>query len=396
MKIKNSPLKVALVHDYLKEIGGAEKVFEELTDLFPNAPIYTTLYRPSFFGPHRERLEKKLAGRVHQSFFGHLPFAHKIISPFRFFSPLAFKLFNFRTFDLIITSATGAFFPNSLNKQSAKLICYCHTPPRYLYGLPTGRDVKKYKVINFVLQFIFHIFRLLDFKYSQNVDQYIANSATTASRIKKFYRRDSVVINPPVEIEKNAKFGILNTQRTRACEPEGSEYCKIPNEQGYYLTGGRFTYAKRFDIAIQACNKLKLPLKIFGRDFSGVEAQLRSIAGPTIEFVGEVNDAQKFELYAGAKAFLFTSDQEDFGIMPVEAMSQGCPVVAYGVGGATETVIDGKTGVLFKGLTTDSCAQAITRLQKLKIDPQICISQAQNFSRQKFISKIKKLTGKYA
>lgn len=374
-------MKIALVHDYLKEIGGAEKTFEVLTDLFPNAPIYTTLYCPSFFGPHRERLEKKWAGRIRQSFFSYIPFAHKLVSPLRFLSPLAFKLFNFQAFDLILTSATGAFFPNSLNKRSAKLICYCHTPPHYLYGLPTGRDIKKYQIVNGALQFLFHLFRLLDFKFSQNVDQYIANSATTASRIQKSYRRDSIIINPPIEINKK------NFSPSLSREGVGG---------GFYLTGGRLAYAKRFDIAIEACNKLKLPLKIFGRDFSGVETELKKIAGPTIEFVGEVDDAQKFELYSKAKAFLFTSDQEDFGIMPVEAMSQGCPVVAYGVGGATETVLDGQTGVLFKELTTASCVEALKRLRKLKIDPQVCIAQAQSFSKEKFITKIKKLTGKYA
>ena len=160
-------MKIALVHDYLKEIGGAETVLETLSDLFPDAPIYTTLYRPQNFGPHRDRLEKKWGSRIHQSLFKYIPFASKLISPLRLLSPLAFRLFNFQTFDLIITSATGAYFPNALNKKSAKLICYCHTPPRYLYGLPTARDLKKYPVFNALSEIANHFLRLLDFRWAQ-------------------------------------------------------------------------------------------------------------------------------------------------------------------------------------------------------------------------------------
>jgi hypothetical protein len=139
-------MRIALVHDYLKEYGGAESVLEALSDIFPDAPIYTTLYCPGSFGPHRTRLTQKWSHRIHQSFFQYLPFAHKIISPLRLLSPLAFKSFDFSEFDLIITSATGAYFPNLINKKQAKLVCYCHTPPRYLYGLPTARNFTKTKL----------------------------------------------------------------------------------------------------------------------------------------------------------------------------------------------------------------------------------------------------------
>jgi glycosyltransferase involved in cell wall biosynthesis len=367
-------MRIALVHDYLKEFGGAESVLETLSDLFPDAPIYTSLYYPSFFGPHRERLEKKWSHRIHKSLFRFVPFASKLISPLRVISPLAFKTFDFSGFDLIITSATGAYFPNSLNKRGARLVCYCHTPPRYLYGLPTARVWTKNPIVRTLVLFVNHFLRLLDYKYSQNVDEYIANSRTIAGRIKKYYRRDSVVINPPVDIAPTKAPAKPSTTPPQ-----------------YYLTGGRFARAKRFDVAIEACNQLKLPLKVFGRDFANIGAELRALAGPTIEFVGEVTQEQKFELYRGAKAYLFCSDNEDFGIMPVEAMSQGCPVVAYGVGGATETVVDGKTGVLFKELTVASCVQALKKLQKLKISHKDCVSRASEFSTPIFINKIQKL-----
>jgi len=371
---KKSEIKIALVQDYIKEFGGAESVLETLSDIFPNAPIYTSIYQPKYLGPHQERLEKKWQGRIHQSFFQYIPFAQKIISPLRLFSSLAFKSFNFSKFDLIISSATGAYFPNSLNKKSAKLICYCHTPPRYLYGLPTARKFTQNKFIKFLVDIVNHFLRLSDFKYSQNVDQYLANSATTAARIKKYYRRDSQVINPPVELPNN----FPNKPATLKTKP-------------YFLAGGRLAQAKRFDIAIQACNQLKLNLKIFGRDFSNTLEDLKKISGPTIDFVGEVNQEEKAKLYQNAQAFIFSADQEDFGIVPVESMAYGCPVIAYKSGGVTETVVDGKTGIFFDKLTTDSCANAIQKFQKLKINSSDCVSRASEFSTIKFISKIKKL-----
>jgi len=366
--------KIAIVQDYIKEFGGAESVLESISEIFPNAPIYTTLYCPKFFGPHRDRLEKKWGNRVHQSFFKFIPFAYKIISPLRLLSPLAFKLFDFSKFDLIITSATGAYFPNSLNKGQAKLICYCHTPPRYLYGLPTARNLTKNKFIYALVQIVNHFLRLLDFKYSQNVDQYIANSQTTADRIQKFYHRDSTIINPPIDLP-NVKNKAASSKST----------------EEFYLTGGRLARAKRYDIAIQACNKLNVKLKIFGRDFANFAQELKDMAGHSIEFLGEVDQTQKDKLYSQAKAFIFCSDNEDFGIVPVESMAHGCPVIAYKSGGVTETVIENKTGIFFDELTRDSCAKAIQKFQKLKINSKDCFSRAQYFSQEKFVEKIKKL-----
>lgn len=367
-------IKIALVHDYLKEYGGAESVLETLSDMYPDAPIYTTLYSPQFFGPHRNRLEKKWHGRIHQSFFGYLPFAHKLLSPFRFLSPLAFKSFDFSNYDIIISSATGAFFPNSLNKKTAKLICYCHTPPRYLYNLATARSLDSwfYKLVNIPLQFVLHFYRLFDFSFAQNVDQFIANSTTTYLRIKKFYRKDSIIINPPVDIPK------LSTNHDLQSNP-------------FFFAGGRLTNAKRYDIAIQACNKLHLPLKIFGRGFAGFSDELKKISGPTIEFLGEVTQDQKNKLFASATAYIFSSDNEDFGMVSVESQSFGCPVIGYNSGGIAETVIDGKTGILFDKLAPDSCVEAINKFQKSNIKSSDCIANAQKFSKEVFEKKIKNL-----
>lgn len=389
-------MRIALVQDYLKEYGGAEAVFETLTDIFPEADIYTTLYCPHFFGPHRDRLEKKWGSRIHQSFFRFIPFSYKIISPLRLLSPLAFKLFNFSSYDLIITSATGAYFPNSLNKKSAKLICYCHTPPRYLYGLPTARDLKKYPLFNFLAEVANHFLRLFDFTYAQNVDLFIANSATTAARIQKFYRRDSVVINPPIDLPKikNAKHNFSRAQSSEWRSYEGVSTVKNSCEL-FYLTGGRLARAKRYDIAIEACNQLKVPLKIFGRDFACFESELRKISGPTIEFLGEVTQEQKAKLFSEASAYLFCSDNEDFGMVSVEAQSYGCPVVGYNSGGIRETVIDGKTGILFDELTPESCADAIRKLKKLNIKSSDCIHHSLKFSTETFVKKIKSLVSRF-
>ena len=373
---KPHSFKIAIVQDYIKEFGGAEAVLETLSEIFPDAPIYTTLYRPKFLGPHQARLAKKWQGRIHQSFFQYIPFAHKIISPLRLLSPLAFKSFDFSQFDLIITSATGAYFPNLINKKQAKLICYCHTPPRYLYGLPTARNFTKNKFIYALVQILNHFLRLTDFKSSQNVDQFIANSQTTADRIKKFYRRDSLIINPPIDLPKTKP----------ALSREGGR-----RPEGFFLAGGRLARAKRYDIAIKACNQLNLKLKIFGRDFANFADELKAMAGPTIEFLGEISQDQKDQLYSQSQAFIFCSDNEDFGMVPVESMAHGCPVIAYKSGGTAETVIDGKTGVFFDELTPKSCVSAIQKFQKLKISSQDCLSRASEFSKEKFISKITKL-----
>ena len=376
--------KIALVQDYIKEFGGAEAVLETLSDIFPDAPIFTSIYKPEYLGPHQSRLQQKWQGRIHQSFFQYIPFAHKIISPLRLFSSLAFKSFDFSKFDIIITSATGAYFPNSLNKKNAKLICYCHTPPRYLYGLPTARKFTQNKFIKALVDIINHFLRLRDFGYSQNVDQYIANSKTTAARIQKFYRRDSIIINPPVDLPK------IKPALSRSIDtPERVEGAR--RAEGFFLAGGRLARAKRFDIAIQACNQLGLNLKIFGRDFANTLEDLKKISGPTIEFIGEVTQEEKAKLYQNAQAFIFSADQEDFGIVPVESMAYGCPVVAYRSGGVTETVVENKTGVFFDELNPESAAAAIQKFQKLKIKSSDCIFRAAEFSTEKFISKIKKL-----
>lgn len=376
-------MKIAIVHDYLKEYGGAERVLEVLSEIYPEAPIYTSLYLPQFLGPHRKKFIGK---KIITSFLQKMPLADKLISPFRLIAPLAFENFDFSHFDVVIVSATGAYNPNLIiTKPETLHLCYCHTPPRYLYGLPTARDWKKHwwgRVIGEAMNFFL---RPIDFASAQRPDFFIANSKNTARRIEKFYRRDSTVIYPPVEMQKG---------EGRRVESEGKKY---------FLAGGRLARAKRYDLAIVACNELKLPLKIFGADFSGYEEELKKIAGETIEFLGEVTEEKKAELFANCQAYIFPSEEEDFGIAPVEAMVAGRPVIALRSGGVMESVIEGKTGTFFNppssldklGTSEGHSEPMLKNLIKVlrdfdpkKYRPEDCRKQAEKFSKERFKREI--------
>lgn len=368
-------MKIALVHDYIKEYGGAEKVLETLHEIYPKAPIYTSVYLPKYLGPHQERFAKM---NIRPSWLQKLPFKAKLISPLRLIAPKVFGAMNFSKYDVVIVSATGAYTPNMIEKGKATHLCYCHTPPRYLYGYATARDWKKYALFRFAATIANHFLRIVDFESAQKVDYFIANSKETASRIYKFYRKDATVIYPPVEL------------------PELQEKPISIKNRGYYLAGGRLARAKRPDLAIKACTKLDLPLKVFGREFAGYGAELKSLAGPTVEFLGEIPDEEKFNLMAGARAFIFPADSEDFGITPVEAMACGTPVIAHRSGGVVESVIEGKTGLFFDDLSTASLSAAIKKFEKRSFDPQYCIAQARKFSKARFIEEITKFVTKHA
>src|SRR5258708_8849200 len=343
--METKKLRIALVHDYLKEYGGAERVLETLHAIYPDATVFTSVYLPKFLGPHRERF---VGWNIKTSFFQNIPFNYKLISPLRLFAPWAFRLFDFSGYDVIIVSATGAYFPNSLAKKSATQICYCHTPPRYLYGYATAREWRKNKLFAIAAKIANHFLRNIDVTVSKNVDYYIANSEEIAGRIKKFYRRDATVIYPPVDVMSHVDT-------------------KNGQTRSYFLTGGRLARAKHVDLIIKACNELGMPLKVFGKSFAGYGDELEKLAGVTVEFVGEVTDEEKYVLMKNAKAFIFASEDEDFGIVPVEAMSCGTPVIAHFSSGVKETVVDGTTGVFFKELTVDSLIDAIELFTHLPI-----------------------------
>ena len=376
-------MKIALVHDYIKEYGGAEKVLEALHEIFPEAPVFTAVYLPQFLGPHKYRFEN---WDIRTSYLQHIPFKQKLISPFRLLTGPVFKSFNFSGFDGIITSATGAYIPNNLNKKNAQLFCYCHTPPRYLYGYATARNWTKNTWLRAGAHIANHFLRMQDFNASQNVDQYIANSNEVAGRIRKFYRRESVVIYPPVDLllsQTNRKDGQGVTKR----QPDTRK------DSAYYLAGGRLARAKHIDLIIRACLDLQKPLKIFGKSFAGYGDELQKIANGNelIEFLGEVTEEEKRKLYLNAKAYLFASEDEDFGIMPVESMAAGTPVIAHRSGGVQETVIEGKTGLFFNDLSVQSLIKAIEQFEQIKFYTKDCIVRAEKFSKERFMTEIKKL-----
>lgn len=391
-------MKVALVHDYIKEYGGAERVLEALHEAFPEAPVFTSVYLPEYLGPHRARFKD---WDIRPSILQKIPYKEKLISPLRLLAPFAFGRFDLSSYDVVIVSATGAYFPNSIktknhesgiknyeNENHSPLaishktiqICYCHTPPRYLYGYATAREWKKNAFLNVVGEVINHVLRMVDADSSKRVDYYIANSEEVAQRIKKFYRREASVIYPPVDVS-NSK---LKTQNSKL-------------KGKYYLTGGRLARPKHVDLLVRTCTQMGVQLKVFGKAFAGYGEELQMISGPTVEFLGEVSDEEKWKLLSEAKAFLFASEDEDFGIMPVEAMGAGVAVIAYKSGGVKETVIDGRTGIFFESLTVDAIRGAIEKFENLpagrqgsKIDPKECIKQAEKFAKGRFMLEIEK------
>lgn len=379
-------MKIAIIHDYIKEYGGAERVLETFHEMWPDADIYTTVFLPEFLGPHAKRFE---GWNIKTSWLQNIPLVHKLISPIRIIAPCIFENWDFSSYDLIIVSATGAYFPNLIIRKPETLhLCYCHTPPRYLYGYPTARNWRKNPIMKLLGELFNHKLRIIDFISYQRPDFLIANSEEVRRRINKFYRRDAVVIYPPATLCETMWAGPPVEISVRRKAESGKD------TKRYFLAGGRLARAKRIDLAIKACNELELPLKIFGKGFADYGSELKEIAGSTIEFLGEVKDEELKSLYRNAKALLFPSEMEDFGIMPVEAQSEGTPVIAYGEGGVRETVIDGKTGILFKELTEDSLIQGIKRFEKMKIDPEDCIENARRFGKERFKKEIMEFVNK--
>lgn len=357
-------MRVALVHGFLKEYGGAERVLEALHEIYPQAPIFTAFLDLAGLGPHRERIKK---WRVKESPLGKTWFIKRLHSPLRFLAPLIWESFNLDQFDVVISSSGWYICRGVVTRPETLHICYLHHPPRHLYWYQTSFPWQKYLPVRVYGHLVNHFLRLYDFLAAQRVDFFIANSKETQKRIAKFYRRESVVIYPPVKTQNyNSR---LKTKR-------------------YFLCVSRLARAKNIHLAIEACNKLNLPLKIVGKGRE--EKHLKSIAGPTIDFLGEVSDESLSKIYAGAKALIFPAQDEEFGIVPVEAMAHGVPVIAYRSGGVKETVIEGKTGIFFDELTVEALKKAIKQLGNLTIKKDDCLAQAKKFSKERFKKEIQK------
>ena len=368
-------MKVAIVHDYLNEFGGAERVLLALSEMFPKAPIYTAFYKKG--SPAWERFKNK---KVTVSWAHHIPFFNKYLhSPFRFLAPLIWNSFDFSKYDVIIGSSSW-YITKGFKKKSKKTkeFCYCHTPPRWLYGYKTSIEFQKYWPVRVYATIIGHFMRIYDFKAAQRVNKFIANSKNVAGRIEKFYRRKAKVIYPPVELP----------------DLDISEKKK----GNYYLIISRIVGGKGLDLAVKAASKLNLKLKIAGKPsgYYTEHKKLKRLANKGIEFLGYVNDEELVRLYKNAKAFLALSEDEDFGMTLIEAMLAGTPAIAFKGGGYVESVIDGKTGVFFEKSTVESLTSAIKRFEKTKINSKDCIEQAQKFSKKKFEKEIMSYIKRYA
>jgi glycosyltransferase involved in cell wall biosynthesis len=359
-------LKVALVHDFLNQYGGAERVLEALAEIFPEAPIYTLLHDPA-----------KMRGKfkdadVRPSFLQKFPlFLKKRPKWLLPFLPTAPETFNLRDFDLVISSS-GAWSKGIIVKPKTIHICYCHSPMRYAWdwnekylgeqGLGSGRKILARLLLNYV--------RIWDKAAADRPDFFIANSKYTAARIQKYYGRESAVVYPPVEI--------FNLE------------AKLPSGD-YFLIVSRLSPYKKIEVAIETMNKLNLSLVVIGEGNPKYVKYLKSIAGPKTKILGWRPDAKIKEYMASCRAFIFPGE-DDFGIAPVEAMSLGRPVIALRKGGARETVIEGETGEFFDESLVEVLADAVRRLveNEKNYNPEKIRAQAEKFSKEKFVENIQK------
>lgn len=360
--------RIALVTDWLTNMGGAEPVLLDIHKLFPNAPIYTSVYdadnMPAFRGIDirttylQTRLPKALR------------YKHTLWPTLR---AKAFRKLDLSEFDIIISTSSAEAKAVRKSRPDQIHIAYVHTPIRYYWShyAEFRKEFKFGKLTPFIRPLIPALVkqqRTLDYASAQDIDVFIANSTVTQERIKKYYGKPSTVVYPGIDV---AKF---------TPSPKGARH-------GYVIWGRHVPY-KRFDIAIEACNRLKAPLTVIG---SGPDTErLQKLAGPTITFTGRISDEALIQQARSAKAFLFPNE-EDFGISAVEALAAGTPVIAYAKGGALDIVQDGETGVLFEEQTVESLVKAIQRSETLNFLPSTLHRKAKRFDKSLFYTKISKI-----
>ncbi|HLI07948.1 MAG TPA: glycosyltransferase [Ktedonobacteraceae bacterium] len=353
-------MKVALVHDYLNQMGGAERVVIALHQIFPDAPLYTSIYDPERVDPVFRQMD------VRTTFMQKLPLVTKHHQPYLPFYPFAMESLDLRGYDLVLSSSS-AFGKGVITKPETMHICYCHTPMRWCWNYSEYVEREQLgSIARRVLPFMITGLRVWDQTSAMRVDHFIANSPVVAERIARYYRREAVVIPPPVEAQR---FPF-----NPATQPEE-----------YFLIVSRLIPYKRIDLAIEACNRLQLPLVIIGsgRD----EARLQKMAGPTIRFLGRLSDEEVLHYYTHCRAFLFPGE-EDFGITPLEAQASGRPVIAYGAGGALASVVEGVTGLFFHEQTAESLATVLAAFDERQFDPQVIRNHALEFDLPRFHRRV--------
>jgi glycosyltransferase involved in cell wall biosynthesis len=353
-------LRVGLVHDYLTQFGGAERVLVALHELFPAAPIFCSIADPASLPGASATWD------VRQSAIARLPGAasyHRAMIPVY---PAIFRRFevDLRDLDIVIVDSS-AWAHHVPVAQTTGLLCYCHSPARFLYGdrdylepaaLPPG--------VRHLMNAVFGGLRRSDRKAAERVDRFIANSRNVASRIERTYRRHATVIYPPVDLPP--------------ARPETR-----PEE--WFLVDSRLVPHKRVDLPVRACTRYGIPLKVVGAGRS--ERDLRAMAGPTVEFLGRVEDEDVADLMARCRGFILAGS-EDFGISAVEAQAAGRPVIAFGTGGALESVIPGETGLFFFERTAESLMTALRQFDTILWDPGKARANAERFSKARFQREI--------
>ncbi len=350
-------MQVALVHDWLNQIGGAEDVLETLVGMFPNAPIYTSMYWPEGM-PEMYR-----AWDIRTTWIDRLPGVHRHHQPYLPLYPLSFARLDLSNYDLVLSNKSG--FCHGVQTGDALHICYCLTPTRYVWDFEgyAAREALP-DALKSVLRPIIKLLCQWDFQAAQRVDHFVAISRAVQARIRRYYGRDSIIIYPPVD-----------TTRFQPTSSRGD----------YYLIVSRLVPYKRIDLAVRAFNRLGLPLVIAGagRDREALEA----LAGPTITFLGYVPDEDLPNLFARCRAYVLPG-VEDFCITPVQAQAAGRPVIAYGSGGALDTVIEGQTGVFFHQPTPEALAAAVCAFEPDAMDPSACVQNAARFDAKMFKQKL--------
>ena len=350
-------MRIALVHDDLVQWGGAERVFLEISNIFPEAPIYTSVFDQS-----NSILVEKFSGKeIKTSFLQKVPFWRDLYKALLPFYPLAFEQFDFTEFDLVISHGTR-FAKAVITKPGTLHINYCHTPPRFLWGF-SGEKV--FPILNPYFSFL----RKCDLVFAKRVDYFWAGSKNAHDRIKKVYGEDCEVLYPFVDLER---FKDLDSF-----------------DGDYYLVIARLNSYKRVDLAVKACQDMGRKLKVVGdgMEMGKLETKRQRDKENEIEFLGSMSEEAVLSLLAGCRGLIVTAE-EDFGLTSLEAQACGKGVIAFGKGGSLETVIDGETGVFFEEQSVDSLKKGLEKFEKLKIDPDECKETAAKFSKEKFKKRL--------
>lgn len=346
-------MKVALVHDYLRGYGDAERTLRTLHCLYPDAPIYTAFVDYSRLGKAANRL---VNWDIRPTFAQRLPGITHFYQAYQRWLPYFWESLNLAEYDLVISSS-GTYSSQAVLTRSHTLhISYCHTPPRQLWEpiQPSPGDGSKAWANSALRQY--------DFYAAQRVDRFVTNSETTARRIRKFYRRSAEVIYPPVQVRGEGSAGA-----------------------DYYLYVGDLNPLQQVDLAIQACQQLDRPLRIVG---TGSEHdRLKQMAGENVQFLGDISPDAMQEIYGGAIALIYPTRYEDFAFSPVEAMGHGVPVIASELSGMSEIILNFRTGLLFSQPTVEGLCEAILQFEKLRFAATACIERAEEFTEFVFISK---------